>query len=106
MPLRPEYQAGLSTRPALWCAIYQVTGKHVIDNCHLLQKFVQTSQQLFCNFYKLVGHDERNCCSYELMMERTLAYQMQVETWPLDQGTRGHTVDIRGVDEAEEEEDL
>jgi len=54
MPLRPEAQVGPSTGPALWCAIFQVARKHVTDNCHLLQKFVQTSQQIFCNFCKLV----------------------------------------------------
>jgi len=50
MPLRPEAQVGPSTGPALWCVICQVDGKHVIENCHLLQKIVQTPQQLFCNF--------------------------------------------------------
>jgi len=40
MPLRQEAQAGPSTLPALWCTICQVVGKHVIDNFHLLQKFV------------------------------------------------------------------
>ena len=40
MPLRPETQAGSSMGPALWCAIYQVAGKHATDNCHLLLKYV------------------------------------------------------------------
>lgn len=85
IPLRPEAQAGLSTVPALWRAICQVVGKHTIDNCHLLQKFVQTPQQLFCNFSRSVGHDERNCQSYELMMDKTLAYRVHIETRPPDQ---------------------
>jgi hypothetical protein len=55
MPLRPEAQAGPSAGPALWCAICQVAGKHATDNCHLLQKYVQTPQQLFCNFCRSVG---------------------------------------------------
>lgn len=76
MPLRPEAQARPSTGPVVWCAIYQVAGKHVTNNCHLLQKFVQTRQQLFCNIYKSVGHDKRKCHSYELIMERMLVYQM------------------------------
>lgn len=58
MPLRQEAPAGPSTGPAPWCVICQVAGKHVTNNCHLLQKFVQTPQQLFCDFCKLVGHDE------------------------------------------------
>jgi len=89
IPLRPEAQARPSTGPALWCAICQVTGKHVTNNCHLLQKFVQTPQQLFFNLCKSVGHDECNCHGYELMMERTPVYQMQIETQPLDQGVGG-----------------
>jgi len=43
MPLRLEAQAGLSMAPALWCAICQIGGKHMMDNCHLLQKYTQTS---------------------------------------------------------------
>lgn len=59
--LRPESQAGPSAGPVLWCAICQVVGKHMIDNCHLLQKFVQTLQHLFYKFCRLVGHDEHTC---------------------------------------------
>lgn len=50
-----------------------------MDNCHLLQKFVQTPQKLFCNFCRSVGHDERNFRSYELMMDRSPAYRIQAE---------------------------
>jgi len=82
MPLRTEAQAGLSVGPALWCAICQVAGKHATNNCHLLQKFVQTPQQLFYNFCRSVGYDERNCRSYELMMDITPTYSVQAETRP------------------------
>jgi hypothetical protein len=71
----------------LWCAICHATGKHTVDNCHLLQKFVQTPQQLFCNFYKSVGHDECNCRSYELMMDKTPTYRVQSEIHPPYQST-------------------
>lgn len=47
MPLRPEAQVGPSVAPTLWCAICQDGGKHMMNNCHLLQKYTQTSQQLF-----------------------------------------------------------
>jgi len=80
MPLRLEDQVGPSTEPTLWCAIYQVVGEHETNNCHLLQKFVQTPQQVFYNFCKSVGHKECNCRSYELMMERIPAYQMLTKT--------------------------
>lgn len=87
MPLRLEAQAGPSAGPMLWGAICQVARKHMTTNCHLLQKFVQTLQQLLYNFCKSVGHDERNCRSYELMMDRIPIYRVQTETWPPDQGT-------------------
>lgn len=89
MPLRPKAQAGPSAKPALWCAICQVGGKNVMNNYHLLQKFVPTLQQLFCNFCNSVGHDECNFHSYELMMDLIPIYWVQVETWPLDQGVGG-----------------
>lgn len=85
MPLSLEVKAGPSVAPSLWCAIFQITGKHAMDNCHLLQKYTQNLQQLFCNFCRLVGNDERTCRSNELMMDRTPTYRVQAETWPLYQ---------------------
>lgn len=79
MPLKVEVQEIPSAALALWCAICQVGGKHATDNCHLLEKYTQTPQQLYCNFCRSVGHDEGTCRSYDLMMERTLAYRMQTE---------------------------
>jgi len=76
LPLRPEAQVGPSTVPVLWCVICQIGGKHAIDNCHLLQKYAQNSQQLFYNFYKSVGHDECTCISYEPMMDLTPTYRV------------------------------
>lgn len=60
--MRPEAQAGPSVALALWCVICQIRGKHTTDNCHLLQKYMQMTQQLFGNFCRLVGHDE---CTYK-----------------------------------------
>ena len=76
MPLRKEAQARPSAGPTLWCAICHVAKKHMTNNCHFLQKFVQTPQQLFYNFRRSVWHDEHNCQSYELMMDKTLAYRV------------------------------
>lgn len=84
MPLRPTVQVGLSASAALWFVICQVGGKHATDNCHLLQKYTQTPQQLHCNLCRSVGHDERTCRIYELIMDKTLAYQMQTKTQGLD----------------------
>lgn len=77
MPLRPEAQVGPSAAPALWCAICQIGRKHATENCHLLKKCMQNSQQWFCNFCRSVGHDERTCRSYELMIDRTPTYIVQ-----------------------------
>ena len=46
MPLRPKAQARPSAMPDLWCAIFQIVGKHATNNCHLLQKYTQNSKQL------------------------------------------------------------
>ena len=79
MPLRPEAQAGPCAAPVLWCAIFQIGGKHMTDNCHLLQKYTQTPEQLFCNFCRSVGHEKRTCRNYEQMMDQTPAYKIQAE---------------------------
>lgn len=42
VPLKLENIVGTSTGVVPWCVICQITGKNMIDNCHLLQKFVQT----------------------------------------------------------------
>ena len=85
MPLRLEAQAGPSAVPTLWCVICQIVGKHDMDNYHSLQKYTQNSQQLFCNFCRLVGHDEYTYRSYELMMDRTPTYEVQAKMRRLDQ---------------------
>jgi len=88
MPLRTQAQVGPSATPSLWCTICQIGGKHAMDNYHLLQKYMQNSQQLFCNFCRSVGHNEHTCRSYELMMDRTPTYRVQAESQSLDQNTR------------------
>jgi len=87
MPLRPEAQVRPSVVWTLWCKIYQIGGKHATDHCHILQKYTQNSQQLLCNIYRSVGHDEHTCRSYELMMDRIPTYRVQAEMRPLDQNT-------------------
>ena len=44
MPLRPEAQAWSSAAATLWCVIYQIGGKHMMENCHLLHKYTITPQ--------------------------------------------------------------
>jgi len=63
-------------------------------------------QQLFYNFCKLVGHDEHNFHSYELMMERMPTYRIQTKNWLWMKLLGERAEDIKGADEAKEEEDL
>ena len=77
-----EYLASRAPNPlpqvrGPWCEICRMNG-HRPQECHLLQKYVQTPKNLFCSFCKSVGHYENNCRAYELMMERTQdVYAMQ-----------------------------
>lgn len=96
MPLRPEAQVGPRMTPTLWCMICQIGGKHTTYNCHLLQKYMQMSQQLFCNFYRLVGHDECTYRSYEPMMDQTPTYRVQNETRALNPNTRMACAGVQG----------
>lgn len=38
MSIRPEVKARSSMAPTLWCDIFQIGGKHVRENYHMLQK--------------------------------------------------------------------
>lgn len=64
--------------PGLWCNICRERGQHHSDDCYLLQKYVQTLKQIFCNFCRSIGHDEKNFQSYYLMMEHIVdSYRLQ-----------------------------
>jgi len=82
--------------PALWCAIFQIAGKHAANNCHLLQKYTQISQQLFYNICRSIRHDECTRRSYELMMDRTPTYIVHAETWPLEQNAGISQIGFQG----------
>ena len=80
-----------------WCEICKNKG-HRLQECPLLQKYVQTTKNLYCNFCKSVGHDENHCRAYDLMKERTQdVYVMQAEQQnhggnvQFDQGRIGHS---------------
>ncbi len=63
--------------PGVTSAKYQDNIRKIIvpyyRNLYSLQRF------FFFNFCKSVDHDERNWLSYELMVDRTPLYRMQVE---------------------------
>ena len=54
-----------------WCCICQSRG-HREEECLYLQKVVVTPTNLFCKFYKLVGHEEKDCRAYQLLKEKTI----------------------------------
>jgi hypothetical protein len=60
-----------------YCEICKTWGHH-LTTFLLLQKYQSTPKQLFYNFCKSVGHDEKDCRTFNLMRESTLdAYKIQ-----------------------------
>lgn len=49
-----------------------------MDNCHLLQKFTHTPTAIL-QFFQIGGPRERDYYSYELLMDRSPTYGMQIE---------------------------
>ena len=60
----------LSGVGAPWCHIFQVYG-HRHENFDYRQKMVTKAESLYYTFCRLVGHDDKNCCTYDLLQERT-----------------------------------
>lgn len=60
----------LNIESSLWCEIFKTRAEHRSEDCYLLQIYVQTPKNLYCEFCKSIGHDENHCRAYELMMER------------------------------------
>jgi hypothetical protein len=62
-----------------YCEICKTWGHHPTA-FPLLQKYQSTPKNLFCNFCKSVGHDEKYCHTFDLMREHTSdAYKIQEE---------------------------
>jgi len=62
-----------------WCEIWRSRG-HRPKNFHLLQKYQSTQRILYCNFYKLVGHEQSDCHAWKLMSEKDfVVYRVQGE---------------------------
>lgn len=43
----------------LLCEICRTRGQHHCEDCYLLYVYVQTTKNLFCNFCRSIGHDEK-----------------------------------------------
>ena len=64
----------------LYCELCRTTGQHRPEDCYLLQRYGQVPKNPYCKFCKSIGHNEDECCSYDLMRERTYdTYQVQNE---------------------------
>ena len=62
-----------------WCNIFQIRG-HQETDCLFMHKTICTPTSLYCKFWKYVGHDEKDCRSYQLMREKMVdAYIMKTE---------------------------
>jgi hypothetical protein len=53
-----------------YCEICKTWGHHPTA-CPLFHKYQSIPNNLFCNFFKYVGHDEKDCCVFDLMRECT-----------------------------------
>ena len=56
----------LSCSGVPWCRICQVYG-HRRENCDYMQKMVTKAESLYCTFFRLVGHGNKNCRAYDLL---------------------------------------
>jgi hypothetical protein len=72
-PLFHEYLASGASSPMKkvnfpWCDVCR--NRHCPGECYYMQKYVQTPTNLYCTFYKSIGHDDRDCRAYDLIHER------------------------------------
>ncbi len=71
----------------LYYEICRTTGQHRIEDFYLLKRYVQVAKNPYCKFCNFMGHNEDECRSFNLMMERTHdAYRVQVDV----QGHNGY----------------
>jgi hypothetical protein len=71
-----------------YCEICKTRGNHP-TSCPLLQKYQTNDKILFCNLCKLVGHDEINCCTFELKRELTFDHTTDAYRVQGDDSTNG-----------------
>jgi alpha-acetolactate decarboxylase len=63
----------------LWCEICQKLG-HDPYHFPMMKKYQIVPKSSYCNFFKLVGHDHKDCRTLNLMREITsYAYRVQEE---------------------------
>jgi hypothetical protein len=82
-PLFHEYLASGELSPLKkvnlpWCEVCK--NSHRPGECYYMRKYVQKPTNLYCTFFKSMGHDDRYCRAYDLMHERSRdIYKIQGE---------------------------
>jgi hypothetical protein len=62
-----------------WCEICKTHG-HNPYHCPMMKKYQKIPKSLYCNFFKSVGHDDKDCRTMELMRLIILdTYRVQEE---------------------------
>jgi len=56
-----------------WCEICKTIG-HRLENCHLLQKYVNLPKSLYYKFCQFVRHDQSDCRSWKMMNDRNAGF--------------------------------
>ena len=75
-PLQPREAVGPSGL-VLWCDDCRVVGLHDTNHCPHLAAYILQVKQQWCRFCRSVGHDEKNCRTYDLMIDRGNLYRVQ-----------------------------
>ena len=76
--LRPTKMVGPSSL-MLWCADCWVVGRHDTDHWPRLGAYVPEIKQHWCRFFSSVGHDEQNCRTLDLMVDRGNLYRVKID---------------------------
>jgi len=75
-PLRPREATG-SSGSMLWWDDCRVAELHDTNYCPRLTTHSPEVKQQWCRFCKSVGHDEHNCCMYDLLTDRGSIFWVQ-----------------------------
>lgn len=66
-----------SSGPALWCDDCRVAGQHDTNHCPQIGAYVPELKQQWCELFLSVGHDEKKCRTYDLMMDHGNLYRVK-----------------------------
>ena len=61
----------------VWCDDCRVVGLHNTNYCPHLAAYIPEVKQQWCRFCRSIGHEEQNCGTYDLMVDRGDLYRVQ-----------------------------